>query len=140
MSIQTPGAKRRRRYNLQETGLVAERAASPETAFPAAPEPSEAKLRRRNAQEVNRLLPTTIEWLANLPLHVRPLALATQFPRVANRIAQEWKEPSACRRDFEDLVYDNRGDREGFPPDVLVELLALRDHYYGYDLMLAKEA
>jgi hypothetical protein len=24
--------------------------------------------------------------------------------------------------------------------DVLVELLALRDHYYGYDLMLAKEA
>ena len=37
-------------------------------------------------------------------------------------------------------MYDNRGNREGFPPDVLVELLALRDHYYGYDLMLAKEA
>ena len=49
-------------------------------------------------------------------------------------------EPSACRRDFDDLVYDNRGTRKGFPPDVLVELLALRDYYYGYDLALAKEA
>jgi hypothetical protein len=140
MSIPTPGARRRRRYNLQQTRLVAEESASSKTASPDAPVPPEAKLRRRNVLEVKRLLSSTIDWLASLPLQVRPLALATQFPRVANRIAQEWKEPSACRRDFEDLVYDNRGDREGFPPDVLVELLALRDHYYGYDLMLAKEA
>ena len=140
MSIHTPGARRRRRYNLQQTRLVDEESASSKTASPDAPVPPEAKLRRRNVLEVNRLLSSTIDWLASLPLQLRPLALATQFPRVANRIAQEWKEPSACRRDFEDLVYDNRGNREGFPPDVLVELLALRDHYYGYDLMLAKEA
>jgi len=69
-----------------------------------------------------------------------PLALATKFPRAANRIAQEWREPSACRRDFDDLVYDKRGTRRGFPPDVYVELLALRDYYYGYDLKLANEA
>ena len=140
MSIDTPGARRRRRYNLQQTRLVVDESAASKTASPDAPAPLEAKLRRRNSHEVNRLLSSTIDWLASLPLQVRPLALATQFPRVANRIAHEWKEPSACRRDFEDLVYDNRGDREGFPPDVLVELLALRDHYYGYDLMLAKEA
>jgi len=79
-------------------------------------------------------------WLASLPANVRPLALATKFPRVANRIAQEWREPSACRRDFDDLVYDKRGTRRGFPPDVYVELLALRDYYYGYDLKLAIEA
>jgi hypothetical protein len=140
MSIHTPGARRRRRYNLQQTRLVADESTAAKTASPDASAPPEAKMRRRNSQEVNRLLPSTIDWLANLPLTVRPLALATQFPRVANRIAQEWKEPSTCRKDFEELVYDNRGDREGFPSDVLVELLALRDHYYGYDLMLAKEA
>jgi hypothetical protein len=140
MSIHTPGAKRRRRYNLQQSRPAADGSASSRTSFADALAPAEAKMRRRNVHEVNRLLSSTIDWLASLPLHVRPLALATQFPRVANRIAQEWKEPSACRRDFEDLVYDNRGNREGFPPDVLVELLALRDHYYGYDLMLAKEA
>jgi hypothetical protein len=97
-------------------------------------------MRRRDTHEGNRLHSSTIDWLASLPLQLRPRTLAAQFPRVANRIAQAWKEPSACRRNFEDLVYDNRGDREGFPPDVLVELLALRDHYYGYDLMLVKEA
>jgi hypothetical protein len=140
MAIDTLGARRRRRYNLKQTRLVADESAASKTAPPDAPAPSDAKMRRRNSHEVNRLLSSTIDWLANLPLHVRPLALATQFPRVANRIAQEWKEPSACRRDFEDLVYDNRGGRQGFPPEVLVELLTLRDHYYGYDLMLAKEA
>jgi len=141
MSTDTPGARRRRRYNLQQTRLVADEPPALKLAATDAPELSKAKkMRRRPSHEVNRLLSSTIDWLATLPMNVRPLALATQFPRVANRIAQEWKEPSACRRDFEDLVYDNRGDREGFPSDVLVELLALRDHYYGYDLMLAKEA
>ena len=140
MSIHTPGARRRRRYNLQQTQRVVDESAASKAAVHDVPTPPEATLRRPNSQEVDRLLSSTIDWLASLPLNMRPLALATQFPRVANRIAQEWKEPSACRRDFEDLVYDNRGNREGFPPDVLVELLALRDHYYGYDLMLAKEA
>jgi hypothetical protein len=140
MAIDILGAKRRRRYNLHQTRTVVDESAALKLASHDAPAPPEAKLRRQKSHEVNRLLSSTIDWLATLPLNVRPLALATQFPRVANRIAKEWKEPSACRRDFEDLVYDNRGDREGFPPDVLVELLALRDHYYGYDLMLAKEA
>ena len=50
-----------------------------------------------------------------------------------------WREPSTSRRDFDDLVYDKRGTRRGFPPDVYVELLALRDYCYGYDLKLANE-
>jgi hypothetical protein len=99
-----------------------------------------ATMRRQNTTTVNRLLSSTVDWLASLPPNVRPLALATKFPRVANRIAKEWQEPSACRRDFDDLVYDKRGTRRGFPPDVYVELLALRDFYYGYDLRLANEA
>ena len=96
----------------------------------------QATMRRQGTTTVNRLLSSTVDWLASLPPNVRPLALATKFPRVANRIAKEWREPSACRRDFDDLVYDKRGTRRGFPPDVYVELLALRDFYYGYDLRL----
>lgn len=101
---------------------------------------AEAAKRRQNTTAVNRLLSGTIDWLASLPPNVRPLALATKFPRVANRIAHEWQEPNSCRRDFDDLVYDKRGTRRGFPPDVYVELLALRDYYYGYDRLLANGA
>ena len=97
-------------------------------------------LRVRNTKSVNHLLSVTIDWLAALPPNARPLALATKYPRIANRIAQEWAEPSACRKDFEDLVYDTRGSRRGFPADVHRDLLTLRDYYYGYDLEIAKEA
>ncbi len=140
MSNHTTGARRSKRYNVQRTVMVADESALSLASSPASPKTPEADLRRPKINVVNRLLASTIDWLASLPPNVRPLALATRFPRVANRIAQEWAEPSACRRDFEELVYDNRGNRKGFPPDVLDELLALRDYYYGYDLALAKEA
>jgi hypothetical protein len=140
MSIHTPGARRSKRYNVQRAVMVAEDPALAALQSRDAPTPPEASLRRRNINSVNRLLSSTVDWLASLPPNARPLALATRFPRVANRIAQEWSEPSACRRDFDDLVFDSRGTRQGFPPDVLGELLTLRDYYYGYDLTLAKEA
>jgi len=140
MSNFPPGFKRPKRYNVQRAVVAADEPAFANLPSHDTPKPPEVTLRRRNTTSVNRLLSSTIDWLASLPPNVRPLALATKHPRVANRIAQEWKEPSACRRDFDDLVYDNRGNRRGFPPDVLGELLALRDYYYGYDLELAKEA
>jgi hypothetical protein len=105
-----------------------------------APASADGAKRRQVPTPLNRLLSATIDWLASLPPNLRPLALASKFPRVANRIAQEWGEPSACRRDFDELVYDKRGARRGFPPDVYVELLALRDYYYGYDLKLPIES
>jgi hypothetical protein len=107
---------------------------------PKAPTSADAAKRRQDPTTGNRLLSSTIDWLASLPPNLRPLALATKYPRVANRIAKEWCELGACRREFDDLVYDKRGTRRGFPPDVYVELLALRDYYYGYDLKLANEA
>ena len=141
MSISTSASKRPVSPNVLRKAVV--RSTDTVSAhLPASspPESPQAALRRQNTTTVNRLLSSTIDWLAALPPNVRPLALATKYPRLANRIAQEWREPSACRRDFDDLVYDKRGTRRGFPPDVYVELLALRDYYYGYDLALAKEA
>ena len=140
MTNPSPGAKHPAIYNVLRKVSRESENVSGGPAAPSEPGLPQAAQRRHNTTTVNRLLSSTIDWLAGLPPNVRPLALATKFPRVANRIAKEWQEPSTCRRDFDDLVYDKRGTRKGFPPDVYVELLALRDFYYGYDIRLANEA
>ena len=140
MSISSSGSERPAAPNVLRKAGHASDAVSASLPTSSPPDSPEAALRRQNTTTVNRLLSSTIDWLAALPPNVRPLALATKYPRLANRIAQQWREPSTCRKDFDDLVYDKRGTRRGFPPDVYVELLALRDYYYGYDLKLAKEA
>ena len=140
MAAQSSGLKRPMSYNLHRAPGRATEEVSANLPSPQALASSEVAQRRQAPVTANRLLSQTIDWLASLPPNLRPLALATKFPRVANRIATEWREPSTCRRDFDDLVYDKRGTRRGFPPDVYVELLALRDFYYGYDLKLANEA
>ena len=140
MATQPSGAKHSSTCYLHRTAGRLTEAGSANLPSPQVPPPADAAKRRQDPTSANRLLSSTIDWLASLPPNVRPLALATKYPRVANRIAKEWREPSGCRRDFDDLVYDKRGTRRGFPPDVYVELLALRDYYYGYDLKLAIEA
>jgi hypothetical protein len=140
MATQPLGAKHRLTHNLHGTAGRPTEPTSAKLPPPQAPTSADAAKRRQGPTSINRLLSSTIDWLASLPPNLRPLALATKYPRVANRIANEWREPSACRGDFDDLVYDKRGTRRGFPPDVYVELLALRDYYYGYDLKLPHEA
>ena len=134
MAIQPFGAKPPITSSVHRPSGRLRQSASTNTPFAQAPASPRAAGRRQDSATVNRLLSSTIDWLASLPPNVRPLSLATKFPRVANRVATQWGEPTACRRDFDDLVYDKRGTRRGFPPDVYVELLALRDYYYGYDL------
>jgi|KBSMisStaDraftv2_1062788.scaffolds.fasta_scaffold25309_4 hypothetical protein len=71
----------------------------------------------------------TSRWLAGLPMKVRPLSLARKYPRIANGVADLWREVANCKEYLDSLVVDLRGDRSGFPPDVATELLALRSHY-----------
>jgi len=92
----------------------------------------------RRAQPADYLLPLSLRWLESLAPSVRPLALATKYPRIVNRIASWWDEPAATRVSFDDLVYDRRGKRRGFPPDVYRDLVTLRDHYYGYGVERAR--
>ena len=68
-------------------------------------------------------------WIASLPAHVRPLALAQKFPRIANSIAVLWRRVARCEEYLDTLVVDLRGDRTGFPLDVATELNALRSYY-----------
>ena len=75
------------------------------------------------------LLDITRVWLASLPQDVRPINLAEQFPRVANRLRFLWRQVARCEVYLDDLFVDRRGDRKGFPPRVSQELTALREYY-----------
>ena len=67
--------------------------------------------------------------LASIEESARPKALAAAFPRIVNRMARLWKIPREMDRYFEDLLTDTRGNRQGFPLKILMELTALKDHY-----------
>jgi len=51
-------------------------------------------------------------------------AAIEDYPRIVSRIQQLWGTPE-CEGYITDLVVDTRGDRKGFPPPVMEELLYL---------------
>jgi len=90
----------------------------------------------RKAKPVDYMLSKSFDWYERLPKAVRPLALITKYPRIANLLAHEWSTPAACRAYFDDLLVDRRGNRQGFPADVDRDLRRLRDHYLNLHLTL----
>ncbi|MFO1414925.1 MAG: hypothetical protein U1F10_13645 [Burkholderiales bacterium] len=76
----------------------------------------------RRAHPADFLLPIARRWLAALPSPVRPRALARQFPRIANRLADAWQDDASLHLVFDDLLIDHRGHRQGFPPAVKADL------------------
>jgi hypothetical protein len=87
----------------------------------------------RKASPVSKPLPRTLEWMAGLPPDVQPRALLRQYARIANVIAAAWRDSRALESYMDCLFNDARGNRQGFPPDVLHELLALREYYDSVD-------
>ena len=75
------------------------------------------------------LLDVTRMWLASLPQDVRPMELARQFPRIANRLRHLWKQVAKCEEYLDALLVDRRGTRKGFPPKIAQELQALREYH-----------
>jgi hypothetical protein len=84
---------------------------------------------RRSSGTNPILLDATVAWLEELPHTVRPNALASRFPRIANSIADLWRRVARCEEYLDSLVVDHRGDRKGFPPEVAQELATLRSYY-----------
>ena len=82
---------------------------------------------RRN-QPVNTPLPATRSWFASLPTDLQPAVLMASYARIANVIAATWTDPKALAAYMDSLLTDRRGNRRGFPPDVLRELMALALH------------
>ena len=67
-------------------------------------------------------------WLNTLPRNVEPKALAAQFPRLANDIANLWLDATACGKFIDSLLFGTRnGTRDGFPYEVAFELLTFRE-------------
>jgi len=84
---------------------------------------------RRSPQAEPLLLDATIAWMAGLPLTARPIELAHRFPRIANAIAELWRQVSRCEGYLDSLLVDQRGRRKGFPPEIALEITALRSYY-----------
>lgn len=85
---------------------------------------------RRPAANVQEITADTMQWLVRLPADLRPTALRA-FPHVLNKLATLWSDDEACGAYLESLMLDDRGDRQGFPPEALSELIALNLHHHG---------
>jgi hypothetical protein len=69
------------------------------------------------------------EWFAMLPPDLRPFQLLEAFPTVALRIIDVWGQPVKCNQVLDQLLIAKREGRQGFPPAVAQELLALGVYY-----------
>ncbi|MFO0235693.1 MAG: hypothetical protein ACK51M_22075 [Burkholderiales bacterium] len=51
---------------------------------------------------------------------------AADFPHMLEAIARDWATPDRFHAMLDAFVFDDRGGRAGFPPEVLLELAELR--------------
>ena len=71
------------------------------------------------------------ELVSMLDESLRPTVLAARYPRILNKVAELWRRPTLMDRYFDELLMDNRGDRQGFPLNILLELTTLKEHYHS---------
>ena len=93
-----------------------------ETKISARPVPNAAPVRS------SELTGAAVRLLDTLARKCSMRELAARFPRVLNRIAEVWDDPTRAEHCFEELMLDSRGTRAGFPSEVLNELVALRTY------------
>jgi hypothetical protein len=93
------------------------------------PSREEERKGRRKAAPANVPLPRTLNWVEGLPSSVKPTALLRQYARIANVFAATWNDPEALSSYMNCLLGDDRGNRKGLPPNILRELLALREYH-----------
>ena len=85
--------------------------------------------RKRKTTPLDVILPSTLLWAGDLPKSVRPLVLMSRFPRIANLLAANWKDPTAFYKYMGNLLIDRRGGRQGFSSEIKEELVRLRTAY-----------
>lgn len=71
------------------------------------------------------------DYFRTLPGLIYPQALVNRFARIANRIVELRYDESDLENYFESLINDTRGGRQGFPPEVMQDILQLRDAMVG---------
>lgn len=84
---------------------------------------------RRPAVPSDRALTgKAIDWMLALPPEARPKALCEQFPRIANHLADIWKNPGDLQLSLMRLLADERGGRKGFSLQIEQEIGRLAAH------------
>lgn len=78
-----------------------------------------------------QLTRAAVRLLESLPPDLRLVALRGQFPRILNRVADAWPSPAAFDALTGSLLIDERGNRQGFPMQVITEITDLREHYFS---------
>lgn len=86
-------------------------------------------IERRRPEHVEIIAPATARWLMQLPPKARPLRLPIEFARIANTLSGRWTTRAACLAYLDDLLIDKRGNRRGFPADVVLEIAALKNYF-----------
>jgi hypothetical protein len=94
-------------------------------------DPLESVPSRIRSQRGRQLTGGSIRLLETLPPTLRLVALRGQFPRVLNRIADAWHAPESFAALIDSLLIDQRGQRQGFPFEVMTELTELREYYFS---------
>jgi hypothetical protein len=89
------------------------------------------RAKRSKGVPVESPLPRTFQWIAKLPRDVQPMEMLRRFGRIANMLAMNWNDPELTFAYFDQLLVDRRGNRRGFPPEVISELVQLRSYYAG---------
>jgi len=100
-----------------------------DAAVPTAPKKNWSGARNLKGDEQVKVTKEVMAWLSQLPPEVRPRALAIQYPRIFNKIAELWGRPLLCEKYLDELLMDERGTRQGFSPDVATELTLLKTHF-----------
>ena len=59
--------------------------------------------------------------------HLYPHMTEEKYPRIVEKIEVLWGTVGMARY-FNELLFDERGDRAGFPPEVMGELFALNNY------------
>ena len=85
--------------------------------------------RRKTYENLQRLSPMATRLLEILPESVSVSALLERFPRILNRLAEDWRDPERFNATMHSYFVDDRGGRQGFPLDVLQELMDLHTYY-----------
>jgi hypothetical protein len=57
-----------------------------------------------------------------------PQKTEEKFPRIVEKIGVLWGSPQMAKY-FTELLFDDRGGRQGFPPDIMTELFRLANFY-----------
>lgn len=85
--------------------------------------------RRKPVPSDRALTGFAIEWLLSLPSEIRPKAVCDKYPRIVNQMAERWGNHDRMADALMKLLDDDeRGNRQGFPEDVAVELRCLLEH------------